>query len=149
MLQSLHVKNLALIEETEVEFGEGLNILTGETGAGKSLLIGSINLALGGKFEKEMLRTGAENALVELVFSGDSDRIRKKLEQMELEPAEDDTVIISRKMQMGKSVCKINGETVTAKQVKELTEVLIDIHGQHEHQSLLKQKKHMEILDSF
>lgn len=149
MLQSLHVKNLALMEETEVEFGEGLNILTGETGAGKSLLIGSINLALGGKFEKEMLRTGAETALVELVFSADSHRVREKLEQMELEPAEDGTVIISRKMQVGKSVCRINGETVTAKQVKELAEVLIDIHGQHEHQSLLNQKKHMEILDSF
>ncbi len=149
MLQSLHVKNLALMEETEVEFGRGLNILTGETGAGKSLLIGSINLALGGKFEKEMLRTGAENALVELVFSADGDRVGEKLEQLELEPAEDGTVIISRKMQVGKSVCKINGETVTAKQVKELAEVLIDIHGQHEHQSLLNQKKHMEILDSF
>ena len=70
MLQSLHVKNLALMEETEVEFGQGLNILTGETGAGKSLLIGSINLALGGKFEKEMLRKGADSALVELVFTG-------------------------------------------------------------------------------
>ncbi len=149
MLQSLHVKNLALMEETEVEFDKGLNILTGETGAGKSLLIGSINLALGGKFEKEMLRTGAESALVELVFSGDSVRVKEKLAQMELEASEDDTVIISRRLQMGKSVCKINGETVTAKQVKELAEVLIDIHGQHEHQSLLNKKKHMEILDSF
>lgn len=149
MLLSLHVKNLALMEETEVEFGEGLNILTGETGAGKSLLIGSIHLALGGKFEKEMLRKGAESALVELVFTGDSERIREKLEQLMLEPAEEDTVIISRKMQAGKSVCKINGETVTARQIKELAEVLIDIHGQHEHQSLLNKKKHMEILDSY
>ena len=149
MLQSLHVKNLALIQETEVEFGKGLNILTGETGAGKSLLIGSINLALGGKFEKEMLRTGAESALVELVFEGDSDRVREKLAQMELEESEDGTVIISRKMQTGKSVCKINGETVTARQVKELAEALIDIHGQHEHQSLLNKRKHMEILDSY
>lgn len=149
MLQSLHVKNLALIQETEVEFGSGLNILTGETGAGKSLLIGSINLALGGKFEKEMLRTGAESALVELVFEGDSNRVREKLAQMELEVSEDGAVIISRKMQVGKSVCRINGETVTAKQVKELAEVLIDIHGQHEHQSLLNKRKHMEILDSY
>lgn len=149
MLQSLHVKNLALMEETEVEFGPGLNILTGETGAGKSLLIGSINLALGGKFEKEMLRTGAGHALVELVFAGDSLKVQEKLKKLELEPSEDGTVIISRKLQTGKSVCKINGETVTAKQVKELAEVLIDIHGQHEHQSLLNKKKHMEILDSY
>lgn len=149
MLQSLHVKNLALMEETEVEFGDGLNILTGETGAGKSLLIGSVNLALGGKFEKEMLRKGAESALVELVFSGDTEKVRAKMHEMELEPEEDGTVIISRRMQPGRSVCKINGETVTARQVKELAEVLIDIHGQHEHQSLLHKKKHMEILDFY
>ena len=148
MLQSLHVKNLALMEETEVEFGQGLNILTGETGAGKSLLIGSINLALGGKFEKEMLRKGADSALVELVFTG-SAGVREKLESMDLEAQDDDTVIISRKMQPGKSICRINGETVTAKQVKELAESLIDIHGQHDHQSLLHKKKHLEILDSF
>lgn len=149
MLQSLHVKNLALMEETEVEFGEGLNILTGETGAGKSLLIGSVNLALGGKFEKDMLRKGAESALVELIFVNNSDKALAKMREMDLEPEEDGTIIISRKMQIGKSVCRINGETVTAKQVKELAEVLIDIHGQHEHQSLLHKKKHLEILDSY
>lgn len=149
MLQSLHVKNLALIKETEVEFGEGLNILTGETGAGKSLLIGSVTLALGGKFEKEMLRKGAESALVELVFSDTGESIAQKLADMGLESEEDGTVIISRRMQVGKSICKINGETVTARQVKELAELLIDIHGQHEHQSLLHKKKHMEILDGY
>lgn len=149
MLQSLHVKNLALIQETEVEFGEGLNILTGETGAGKSLLIGSVNLALGGKFDREMLRRGADSALVELVFVSQSEKVGQKLAQLELEAQEDGTVIISRKLQAGKSVCRINGETVTAKQVKELAELLIDIHGQHEHQSLLHKKKHMEILDSY
>ena len=149
MLQSLHVKNLALIKETEVEFGEGLNILTGETGAGKSLLIGSVTLALGGKFDKEMLRKGADSALVELVFSGTGENIAGKLAELGLDSEDDGTVIISRKLQAGKSVCKINGETVTAKQVKELAELLIDIHGQHEHQSLLHKKKHMEILDGF
>lgn len=149
MLQSLHVKNLALMEETEVEFGSGLNILTGETGAGKSLLIGSVNLALGGKFEKEMLRKDAESALVELIFVESDPKVRELLLKMELEPQEDDTLIISRKMQVGKSTCRINGETVTAKQVKELAELLIDIHGQHEHQSLLHKKNHMEILDGY
>lgn len=149
MLQSLHVKNLALMEETEVEFGEGLNILTGETGAGKSLLIGSINLALGGKFEREMLRKGAESALVELIFNCQDRKVSEKLEEMELPVEEDGSIIITRRMQVGKSVCKINGETVTARQIKELAEVLIDIHGQHEHQSLLHKKKHMEILDAY
>ena len=148
MLRSLRVKNLALIRETEVEFGEGLNILTGETGAGKSLLIGSVNLALGGKFEKDMLRRGEENGLVELVFDCEEERLAEKLKSMDLEPSEDGTVILSRKLSSGKSICRINGETVTAKQVKELSE-LLDIHGQHEHQSLLNKKKHMEILDAY
>ncbi|MCI9338661.1 MAG: DNA repair protein RecN [Lachnospiraceae bacterium] len=148
MLTSLHVKNLALMEETEVEFGPGLNILTGETGAGKSLLIGSVTLALGGKFEREMLRKGAESALVELVFTGD-ERVREKLAELELEQSEDGSVTISRKLSVGKNVYRINGEIVTAKQVRELSELLIDIHGQHEHQSLLQRKKHMEILDAY
>lgn len=149
MLQSIHVKNLALIKETEVTFGDGLNILTGETGAGKSLLIGSVTLALGGKFEKEMLRRGADSALVELTFSDGSERVREKLLELELEPEEDGTIIISRRLQAGKSVSRINGEVVAVRQVKELAELLIDIHGQHEHQSLLHKKKHMEILDDF
>ena len=149
MLRSLHVKNMALIRETEVEFGEGLNILTGETGAGKSLLIGSVNLALGGKFEKDMLRRGEESGLVELVFDCEEERLAEKLKSMDLEPSEDGTVILSRKLSSGKSICRINGETVTAKQVKELSELLIDIHGQHEHQSLLHKQKHLEILDQF
>ncbi len=148
MLHSLHVKNLALIEETEVEFGEGLNILTGETGAGKSVLIGSINLALGGKFDRDMLRTGAENALVELVFSGENvPQLAERLEEMDI-PVED-TVTISRRLQAGRSVSKVNGETVNTKQLKEIAELLIDIHGQHEHQSLLHKKKHLEILDAY
>ncbi len=149
MLESLHVKNLALIEETEVEFGPGLNILTGETGAGKSLLIGSVNLALGGKFEKEMLRKGADSALVELVFSADAPGVREFLDQSQLEQTQDGSLTISRRLQAGKSVCRINGEIVTARQVKELAELLIDIHGQHEHQSLLNKKSHLDILDGF
>ena len=127
----------------------GLNILTGETGAGKSLLLGSINLALGGKFDKDMLRRGADSALVELIFVSEDPEVAAKMQEMELMPEEDGTIIISRKLQAGKSSCRINGETVTARQVKELAEVLLDIHGQHEHQSLLHKKNHMEILDSY
>ena len=149
MLHSLHVKNLALIEETEVEFGPGLNILTGETGAGKSVLIGSINLALGARFDKDMLRAGADTALVELTFSCEEEpQLMARLEEMDI-PAEEGFLTISRRMQVGKSVSKINGETVNTKQIKEIAELLIDIHGQHEHQSLLHKKKHMEILDAY
>ncbi len=149
MLQSIHVKNLALIEETEVEFTEGFNIITGETGAGKSLLIGSVNLALGGKFDASLLRKGADSGLVELVFNSNAEGVVRKMQEMDLEPEEDGTIIITRKLSAGKSSCKINGETVTAKQVQALAEELIDIHGQHEHQSLLKNSKHLEILDAY
>ncbi len=148
MLLSLHVKNLALIEETEVEFGEGLNILTGETGAGKSVLMGSVNLALGGKFDKDMLRKGADSALVELTFSCKEERLLQCLEELDI-PMEDDVITISRRLQAGKTVSKVNGETVNAKQLKEIAEYLLDIHGQHEHQSLLHKKKHLEILDAY
>lgn len=148
MLLSLHVKNLALIEETEVEFTPGLNILTGETGAGKSILIGSINLVLGAKADKDLIRKGAEYALVELCFREDGDRIRKKLEEMEL-PCDEDVVTLTRRIQPSRSISRINGETVTAKQLKEISELLLDIHGQHEHQSLLNKKKHLEILDAY
>lgn len=148
MLQSLHVKNLALIEETEIEFGEGLNILTGETGAGKSILIDSINLALGAKFDKDFIRKDAEYAFVELVFSCNDTKIKEKFSEMDL-PWEDGLIIISRRMQATKSVGKVNGETVTIRQMKEIAEFLIDIHGQHEHQSLLHKKKHLEILDDY
>jgi len=149
MLLGLHVKNLALIEETEVEFGKGLNILTGETGAGKSILMGSVNLALGGKFDKDMIRTGAENALVELTFSCPKDKeLLDKMLEYDI-PIEDEVIIISRRLQAGKTVSKVNGETVNARQIKEIAEYLIDIHGQHEHQSLLNKKKHLEILDAY
>lgn len=148
MLQSLHVKNLALIDETEVVFGEGLNILTGETGAGKSIIIGSINLALGAKADKEMIRTGAEYALVELIFAIDRPKQLEAIRQLEL-PVEDGQVILQRKIMQGRSVCKVCGETVTARQLKQLSEILIDIHGQHEHQSLLQQGKQLEILDAY
>ena len=148
MLHSLHVKNLALIDETEVTFGEGLNILTGETGAGKSIIIGSINLALGAKADKDMIRTGAEYALVELVFTVEQPKQLEAIREMEL-PVEDNQVILQRRIMQGRNVCKVCGETVTARQLKQLAEILIDIHGQHEHQSLLQVGKQLEILDAY
>lgn len=149
MLTNLHVKNLALIEEADISLREGLNILTGETGAGKSILLGAINLALGGKFDKEMLRHGAEQALVELTFQGEFSKALCQICQQEEIPLEGDEILISRRMSVGKSVYRINGEIVVAKVVKAVAEELIDIHGQHEHQSLLKKSKHMEILDEY
>lgn len=148
MLESLHVKNLALIDEAEVLFGKGLNILTGETGAGKSIIIGSINLALGAKADRELIRTGAAYALVELVFLVEERSQREAIEALEL-PLEDNRVILQRRIMENRSVSKVCGETVTARQLKQLAEILIDIHGQHEHQSLLKAARQMEILDAY
>ncbi len=149
MLVSLHVKNLALIDETEVYFGNGLNILTGETGAGKSIIIGSVNLALGAKAEKDMIRTGADYALIELVFQVEKEEQLSRIRELELPIEEDGTVILQRRIMQGKSLCKVGGETVSVKQLRMLSEILIDIHGQHEHQSLLKETKQMEILDDY
>lgn len=148
MLQQLHVKNLALIEETEIDFTEGLNILTGETGAGKSLLIGSVNLALGGKVSRELIGKYGDHALVELVFQAKRPQEVLKLKELDIDP-EDDQIILSRKITDGKSINKINGETVTAGILREAASILLDLHGQHEHQSLLQKKKHLEILDEY
>lgn len=148
MLLELHVKNLALIERADVEFGEGLNILTGETGAGKSIIIGSVNLALGQKAPRDIIRSGADHGYVELVFSVDEER-KKELEQYDIFPDEDGLVIVTRKIMPARSVSKINDETVTAARLRQVTGLLIDIHGQHEHQSLLHVSKHLEILDTF
>lgn len=148
MLQNLHVKNLALIDEAEVDFSEGLNILTGETGAGKSIVLGSVSLALGGRYSADMLRKGAKYGLVELTFFIKNPELRKKLEAMDIF-TEDGQIIISRRLMEGRSVSRINGETVTVAQLKEAASVLIDIHGQHEHQSLLYKKNHLSILDAF
>lgn len=148
MLVSLHVKNLALIEEVEVEFGRGLNILSGETGAGKSIIIGSINLALGEKVPKEMLRENTEYALVELIFKVENQQQKKVLQEMDIFP-EDGEIIMSRKITPSRSVGKINSEIVSASCMREVAALLIDIHGQHEHQSLLHKKRHLEILDEY
>ena len=148
MLQSLHVKNLALIDEIEVEFSEGLNILTGETGAGKSIILGSVNLALGGRYTKDLIRQGEKYALVELVFSVTEKSRLEALEKLDIYP-EDGLLILSRKLMDGRSVSRINGETVTIAVLKEVAGILIDIHGQHEHQSLLYKKNHLGFVDAF
>lgn len=148
MLHNMYVKNLALIDEIEVEFKEGLNILTGETGAGKSIILGSINLALGGRYSSDILRNEEEPGYVELTFFVENKQQIDSLKQLDIYP-EEGVVTLSRKMMGKRSVCKINGETVQASQLKDAASVLIDIHGQHEHQSLLYKKNHLAILDAF
>ncbi len=149
MLQSLRVSNFALIEELEVTFEEGLNILTGETGAGKSILLGSIQTALGAKTSKDVIRNGAESAYVEIVFENCGKAVEEELLRQDLS-TEDGSVTISRKLtSAGKSVSRINGETVNAATVKAVASLLLEIHGQQEHHSLLNKEKHLELLDRF
>ena len=148
MLENLHVKNLALIEEQEIPFSKGMNILTGETGAGKSIVIGSINLALGAKADKDYIRAGADYALVELVFSLNEQQ-RDQLREMELPVEEDHLLLLQRKIMPGKSICRANGESISASQLKKLSGCLLDMYGQHEHQSLLKPTAYKKMLDDY
>ncbi|MEJ8733392.1 MULTISPECIES: DNA repair protein RecN [Mediterraneibacter] len=148
MLQNLYVKNLALIDEAEVTFQPGLNILTGETGAGKSILLGSVNLALGGRYSGDILRNGAKAGVVELTFSVEDENLQEQLEAYDVFP-EEGMLTLSRKLMEGRSVSRVNGETVSKNVLKNVASLLIDIHGQHEHQTLLNKKNHLVLLDMY
>ena len=148
MLANIHVKNMALIKEADISLGKGLNILSGETGAGKSILLGSIAVALGLQNFKGFAREDADYALSELVFVIENEEQRQALLELEI-PVEDGEVIISRRLSKGRTTSKINGETVPVSMVRKAGTLLIDIHGQHENQSLLHIRKHLELLDDF
>ncbi len=148
MLASLHVKNLALIDEEEIIFSKGLNILSGETGAGKSIILGALHLSLGDKASKDFLRDADSEAFVEAVYLINDESTKEALREMGVEPY-DDEVIMSRRITESRAVGKINGEQVPAAKMKEVGALLLDIYGQKEHQSLLNTKRHMELLDEF
>ena len=148
MLLNLHVTNFALIDEIDIDFSDGLNILTGETGAGKSMVLGSLAIALGGRADKDSIRTGCDFALVEITFSVDSDEVRNKLLENDIS-LDDDVILIQRKITPQRSVFKLNSQTVTLSVVRDIASSLIDIYGQHDYQNLLNSRKHIEILDSF
>lgn len=148
MLERLSIKNIALIREQTIEFSEGLNVLTGETGAGKSLIIDSLSLLLGEKADKSLITHGETFATVEAVFSNLSENVLNILEEFGLE--REDTLIVSRKISVdGKNECRVNGVSFTLSMLKKLSAPLMDLHGQFEHQNLLKVSKHIEILDLF
>lgn len=149
MLLNLHIKNMALIDEMDIDFAENLNILTGETGAGKSIVIDSIMLALGGKTPKDFVRKDADYGLVELLFSVENEETKNRLLDLEIAEAEQGELILSRKIIGNRSVSKINGETVTMAKVREVSALLLDLHAQHEHQSLLIPGNHMKLLDRY
>ena len=149
MLVNVNVKNLALIDHVDIYFEEGLNIMTGETGAGKSIIIGSVLLALGGRIPKDIVRDESKEALAELVFRIEDDAVISKLGELGIAPDEEGNLIITRRIMGGRSTIKVNGENYTTSALKKITELLIDIHGQHDHQSLLRPAKQLEILDDF
>lgn len=150
MLLQLDIHNIALIDEVNIELGDGLNILTGETGAGKSIIIDSINAILGERVSREIIRTGADKALVEAAFQIEREHFKDLLDEMGIEPEEDSTLILSREIsQSGRNTCRVNGKMVAVSLLKSLGERLIDLHGQHDNQSLLKTENHIELLDSF
>lgn len=149
MLINVNVKNLALINKVDIYFDDGLNIMTGETGAGKSIIIGSILIALGGRIPKDIVRDESKEALIELAFQIHNPLIRQQLEKMGVELDDEGNLIIARRIIGGRSNIKVNGENYTTGNLKKITELLIDIHGQHDHQSLLKPSKQLEILDDF
>lgn len=148
MLRNLHIKNLALIREVDVDFNPGLNILTGETGAGKSIIIDSIGMALGGKPVRRLIRDDAPSGLVELVFEVSNPETEAALAAMDI-AAEDGVILISRKMQGNRSTIRINGETRTAADARAVGSLLLDIHGQSEHQKLLRTDHQLDLIDSY
>lgn len=149
MLLNLHIKNMALIDEMDIDFSEGLNILTGETGAGKSIVIDSIMLALGGRAPKDFVRKDAQYGLVELLFSVEDAETLERLKEIDIAELENHEIVLSRKIIGNRSVSKVNGETVTISKVREIAGLLLDLHAQHEHQSLLVPTNHIKLLDRY
>ncbi len=150
MLLQLQIQNVAIIDRVDIEFETGLNVLTGETGAGKSIIIDSINAILGERISKDFIRTGKDKGMVEAVFQIDNEKFADLFESIGVDAEEDGTLIISRELTAtGKNTCRINGKMATVSMLKLLGERLIDIHGQHDNQSLLRTESHIELLDSF
>ena len=150
MLRQLYIQNVAVIEKTAVELTDGLNVFTGETGAGKSILIDSLHAVLGGRISREMVRTGASKALVSALFSDLSDRQREMLEQNGYEPEEDGSLLVTREIAAdGKTSARINGRPATVSILRMVGEGLLNIHGQHDSQALLSPDRHLEFIDAF
>ena len=147
MLELLHIENIAIIEAADIEFAPGFNALTGETGAGKSIVIDSLSAVLGQRTSRELIRTGAEKAFVSAAFSGMAPELT---EELGIQPEADGTLLLQREIQTdGKNVCRINGRPVTVSQLRALGTRLLNIHGQHDGQQLLDEEQHIVYLDSF
>lgn len=150
MLTTLYIENIAVIEKTSIDFSQGLNVLTGETGAGKSIIIDSINAIMGQRTSKELVRTGAKTALVTAQFDDVNDTVKAKLKELGYDNEDDDTLILQRSISAaGKSTCKINARPASVTVLKEVAKNLINIHGQHESYELFSPDTHIDYIDSF
>lgn len=148
MLLQLNIKNFALIEELSIDFENGFNVLSGETGAGKSILIDAINFVLGGKFNKNLIRVGEEKTVVEAIFTIENERIKSTLNMLEVDY--DDVLVLTREsFNTGKTIAKANGKTLILSKIKLISESILDIHGQHENQNLLDNSNHIVYVDAF
>lgn len=148
MLKTLNIENIAVIEKAQIEFNNGLNVLTGETGAGKSIVVDSINAILGERTSRELVRHGADFAFVSALFEDVSDNVKNKLDELGYSAEEDGSLLLTRKItEAGKSVCKINGSSATVSILKEVGQLLVNIHGQHDSQSLLNPDLHYQFVD--
>ena len=149
MLLNVHIKNIALIEDANINFTDGLNILTGETGAGKSIIMGALKIGMGGKLPKDMLRDPEKEGFCQLLFFIDDESLVKQLQELGVTPSEDGEIIITRRIVNGRTMNTINDQTVTAAKLKDVSALLVDMHAQHEQQILLKKAEHLNIMDKF
>ena len=150
MLKELYIENLVVIEKATIDFSAGFNVFTGETGAGKSILINGINAILGQRVSKDVVRTGSDKAIINALFDDISDHVREELSNMGIEVDFDDSLVLEREITaQGKSTARINGRAVSVSSLKQVGLMLVDIHGQHDNIILLDDSKHLEILDSF
>ncbi|NLC43246.1 MAG: DNA repair protein RecN [Clostridiales bacterium] len=148
MIREISIQNIALIDELTISFEEGFNVLTGETGAGKSIIIDSVNLALGERADRELIQTGKNFARVDLLFQLTNDRMNETLTEYGIPPEEDGSLLLMRELSIqGRNLCKVNGRSVTLTMLREISRHLVDVHGQHQHQSLLTPESHVEFLD--
>ena len=148
MIHEISIRNIALIDDLTISFEKGFNVLTGETGAGKSILIDSVNLALGERADRELIQTGKDHARVELLFSMVTGKANEILKSYGIEPESDGTMLLMRELTVqGRNICRINGHSVTLSMLRSVSRHLVDVHGQHQHQSLLSAESHIDYLD--
>ena len=149
MLLNVHIKNIALIDDANVNFTDNLNILTGETGAGKSIIMGALKIGMGDKLPKDIVREADKEGFCQLLFLVDDEQVLEQIRQIGIEPTDDGEILITRRIMNSRTINTINDMAVTAAKLREVSAFLIDIHTQHHHQTLFKKNEHMKLLDKY